>query len=60
MGWPAEAGPSEALAGAAPEEFFTAVRRRFEAAAERAGVIERRFQIGDRVALLRFAGAALE
>ncbi|MGD0000491.1 MAG: serine kinase [Bryobacteraceae bacterium] len=60
MGWPAEAEPSAASAGGAPEEFFTAVRRRFEAAAERAGVIERRFQIGDRVALLRFAGAALE
>jgi hypothetical protein len=39
--------------------FFSAVRARFQDAAARAGVLERAFQIGSRVALLRFAGSAL-
>ena len=43
----------------APAEFFYAVQERFERAAARVGPLEKRFQIGDRVALLRFAGNAL-
>ena len=42
-----------------PPEFFAAVRERFDHAAARAGLLESRFQVGDRVVLLRFAGAAL-
>jgi hypothetical protein len=42
-----------------PPEFFSAVQERFDDAAARAGLLESRFQIGDRVVLLRFAGAAL-
>jgi hypothetical protein len=42
-----------------PREFFSAVRERFERAAARAGLVDRRFSIGGREVLLRFAGGGL-
>jgi hypothetical protein len=42
-----------------PSEFFSAVRERFDQAVAHAGPFERRFEIGGRVVLLRFAGNAL-
>ena len=47
------------LAAQTPQEFFSAVRERFDDAAAHAGLSESRFQVGDRVVLLRFAGDGL-
>ena len=45
---------------AAPTRFFEEARASFETAAESAGVVDRRFRVGDSILRLRFAGGALE
>ena len=60
MGSPALTGPRGVKGGVTPEEFFSAVSARFDAATHSTGAIGKRFRIGDQVALFRFAGSALE
>jgi hypothetical protein len=45
---------------ASPEQFYAEARERFEAAGARAGVVEKRFRVAERLLRLRFAGHALE
>jgi len=60
MGSSAPAGPQGVMGAITPQEFFPAVSARFDAAIQQTGVIEKRFRIGDQVAVFRFAGRALE